>query len=113
MELGRQLTSCLFTLFSEVSLGPQASMQTLMEVEKDVMTYLVDERLLKLEEAPQLIRTFNCLVLKICENANKTAVFRYVYVCMCMYVHLCVLVCMYVPYSHINRPPPPISAVGA
>lgn len=76
LDLGKRLTSCLFTLFSEPSLACQAGKPTLMEVERDVMQCLVDERLLKLDDAPQLIRTFNCLVLKICENGDKTAVFR-------------------------------------
>ena len=76
MEFGKCLTSCLFTLFCEPSLALQASVDTLMEIERDVMTYLVDEKLLKLPDAPQLLRTFNCLVLKICDNGDKTAVFR-------------------------------------
>ena len=75
MELGKLLTSCLFTLFSEPSLASQVSKDSLMELLKDIMTSLVDENTLKLEEAPQLLRTFNCLVLKICDNGEKTAVF--------------------------------------
>ena len=75
MQLGKLLTSCLFTLFSEASLAEQASRDSLIEVEQDIIGYLVDERLLKLEEAPQFIRSFNCLMLRVCENTNKTAIF--------------------------------------
>lgn len=79
MDLGKFLTSCLFTLFSEPSLACRASKDTLMEVEKDVMLYLVDERMLKMEDAAQLLRTFNSLVSKICDNGEKTAVFGWVW----------------------------------
>lgn len=75
MDLGKRLTSCLFVLFGEPSLASQASRDSLMEVEKDIMLYLLDERVLKLEEASQLFRTFNCLLLKLCDNGEKTAVF--------------------------------------
>ena len=75
MDFGRLLTSCLFTLFSEPSLASQASKDTLMEVEKDIMQYLVDDRMVKMEDAAQLLRTFNSLISNICDNADKTAVF--------------------------------------
>lgn len=75
MKLGKRLTSCLVLLFSEPSLAVEASQDSLVEVERDILTYLVDERLLKLEEAPQLIRSFNFLMLRVCENSEKTAIF--------------------------------------
>ena len=40
------------------------------------MGYLVDERLLKLgEEVAQLNRSFNYLMLRVCENSEKTVLF--------------------------------------
>ena len=75
MHLGKKLTSCLVVLFSESSLAVRVSQDSLVEVERDILTYLVDERLLKLEDAPQLIRSFNFLMLRICENSEKTAIF--------------------------------------
>ena len=39
------------------------------------MSYLVDERLLKLGDVAQLIRSFNYLMLRLCENCDKTALF--------------------------------------
>ena len=73
--MGKNLTSCLVVLFSESSLAVKASQDSLVEVERDILTYIIDERLLKLEEAPQLIRSFNYLMMKICENSEKTAIF--------------------------------------
>jgi response regulator RpfG family c-di-GMP phosphodiesterase len=75
MNLGKLLTSCLFTIFSEPSLASRASKDTLMEVERDIMQYLVDDRMLKMEDAAQLLRTFNSLISNICDNGDKTAVF--------------------------------------
>ena len=75
MLMGKNLTSCLVVLFSESSLAVKASQDSLVEVERDILTYIIDERLLKLEEAPQLIRSFNYLMMKICENSEKTAIF--------------------------------------
>ena len=75
MHLGKKLTSCLVVLFSESSLAVKASQDSLVEVERDILTYIVDERLLKLEDAPQLIRSLNFLMLRICENSEKTAIF--------------------------------------
>ena len=46
------------------------------------MSYLVDERLLKLEDVAQLIRTFNYLMLRLCENCDKTALFGSVAIVM-------------------------------
>ena len=75
MHLGKKLTSCLVVLFSESSLAVKASQDSLVEVERDILSYIVDERLLKLEDAPQLIRSLNFLMLRICENSEKTAIF--------------------------------------
>lgn len=75
MRVGKRLTSCLVILFSETSLAVKATQDSLVEVERDVIAYLVDERLLKLEEAPQLIRSLNFLMLRVCENSEKTAIF--------------------------------------
>ncbi len=74
MKLGKLLTSCLYTLFNEPTLACLASKGSLTELVKDVLTYLVDERMLKLEDVSQLFRTFNSLMLKICDDGDKTAV---------------------------------------
>ena len=56
-----------------------AVQESLVEVEHDIMSYLVDERLLKLEEVAQLNRSFNYLMLRICDNCNMTALYGYVW----------------------------------
>ena len=44
-------------------------------MERDIMGYLIDEKLLKLEDIAQLNRSFNYLMLRLCENCNKTTLF--------------------------------------
>ena len=62
-------------VLSEPSLAKLAGQDSLVEVEREVLTSMVDDRLTKLEDAAQLIRSFNYLMLRLCENCNKTAVF--------------------------------------
>ena len=75
MELGRHLTAVMDAVFSEKELACVAGQETLVEVERDVFGYLMDERLLKLEEVAQLNRAYNQLMGKLVENANSNAVF--------------------------------------
>ena len=97
MLLGKRLTSCLLNTFSQPELAAAASQDTLVETERDVMTLLQDERILRLEDVAQLNRSFNFLMLKVIENGEKNALFGYVRlsvhlsVCVCA----CVLACLY------------------
>ena len=75
MLLGKQLTSCLLNTFSQPELAAVASQDTLVETERDVMTLLQDERMLRLEDVAQLNRSFNFLMLKVIENGEKNALF--------------------------------------
>ena len=75
MGLGKRLTSCLLNTFSQLDLAAAASQDTLVETERDVMTLLQDERMLRLEEVAQLNRSFNYLMLKVIENGDKNALF--------------------------------------
>ncbi len=68
------LTSCIVKVLDESSLAMLVSQDTLVELEKDVVAYLTDERLLVLDDVAQLIRVFNYLMLRLCENCDKTAV---------------------------------------
>ena len=72
---GKRLTACLVSVFSQPSLACSVSQDTLVQVETDVMGYLVDDRLLVLEEVAQLNRSFNFLMLHVVDNSDKTAVF--------------------------------------
>ena len=42
MRIGKRLTSCLVVLFSETSLAEKATHDSLVEVERDILTYLED-----------------------------------------------------------------------
>ena len=75
MLLGKRLTSCLLNTFSQPELAAAASQDTLVETERDVMTLLQDERMLRLEDVAQLNRSFNFLMLKVIENGEKNALF--------------------------------------
>ena len=75
MALGKRLTSCLLNTFSQPDLASAASQDTLVETERDVMTLLQDERMLRLEDVAQLNRSFNYLMLKVIENGDKNALF--------------------------------------
>lgn len=69
------MTACLVSVFSQVPLASAVTQDTLVQVETDVMGYLVDDRLLVLEEVAQLNRSFNFLMLHVVDNSDKTAVF--------------------------------------
>ena len=75
MEAAKTLTSCVVKVLEEPSLAILVSQDTLVELEHDVVAYLTDERLLKLEDAAQLLRVFNYLMLRLCENCDKTSVY--------------------------------------
>ena len=75
MLLGKRLTSCLLNTFSQPELAAAASQDTLVETERDVMTLLQDERMLRLEDVAQLNRSFNFLMLKVILNGEKNALF--------------------------------------
>lgn len=72
---GKRLTACLVGVFSQPSLACGVTQDTLVQVETDVMSYLVDDKLLVLEEVAQLNRSFNFLMLHVVDNSDKTAVF--------------------------------------
>ena len=75
MDDAKMLTSCIVKVLEEPSLAILVSQDTLVELERDVVAYLTDERLLKLDDAAQLLRVFNYLMLRLCENCDKTSVY--------------------------------------
>ena len=77
MEHAKKLVSCVVGVFNESKLAGAASLECLSEVETAVLSYLCDDRLLKLQEVAQLNRAFNYLMYRICENCDKTALFGY------------------------------------
>ncbi len=73
MDDAKMLTWCIVKVLRETSLSMLVSQDTLMELESDVITYLTDERLLGRLDSAQ-IRVFNYIMLRLCENCDKTAV---------------------------------------
>ena len=75
MEMGRHLTAVMDTVFSVGDLACGCTQETLVEVERDVFGYLVDEKLLKLAEIAQLNRAYNQLMGNMIGNCNSNAAF--------------------------------------
>ena len=75
MEHAKRLLSCVVAVFNETKLALASSQECLCDVETAILSYLCDDRLLKLEEVAQLNRAFNYLMYRICENCEKTALF--------------------------------------
>ncbi|XP_065911273.1 cytoskeleton-associated protein 5-like isoform X2 [Dysidea avara] len=71
----KSLLSCILSVFSLESLANGASQDVLLEVQQQTMGYLLDERLNKLEEVAQVHRTFNLIMSRMLENANKNYLF--------------------------------------
>ena len=82
MEMGRHLTAILDTVFSVKELAYVSTQETLVEVERDIFGYLVDERLLRLAEVAQLNRAYNQLMSNVVGNSSCNAAFGCVCVCV-------------------------------
>lgn len=74
MDVAKMLTSCIVKVLEESSLAVLVSQDTLVELERDIAAYLTDERLLTLDDVAQLLRVYNYLMLRLCENCDKTSV---------------------------------------
>lgn len=66
----------LFKVFSNKSLGTQASRDVLKDLTNSVITLLLDSRLMDLGEGPQVVRAVNTTVIRIMENSNFTNMLR-------------------------------------
>ena len=73
--MGRHLTAVMNTIFSVGDLACDCTQETLVEVERDVSKYLVDEKLLKFPEVAQLNRAYNQLMRNMVDNCNSNAAF--------------------------------------
>ena len=63
----------LAQLFQSSSrLGRQASKDVLRDIIMNLVTLLLDNRLMELKEGPQVVRSFNVTVVKIIENSDFT-----------------------------------------
>ena len=75
MGHSKRLVSCVVAVFNETKLALAVNLECLCEVEGGILSYLCDDRLLKLEEVAQLNRAFNYLMYRMCENCEKTRLF--------------------------------------
>ncbi|XP_029636093.1 cytoskeleton-associated protein 5 isoform X2 [Octopus sinensis] len=71
-RLYRSLLATMMTVFSNKSLGTQASRDVLKDLTNSVITLLLDSRLMDLGEGPQVVRAVNTTVIRIMENSNFT-----------------------------------------
>ena len=62
----------MLTLFSNEPLAKTVSRDTLKHLAQALITALLDERLAKLEDGPQVIRLINILVAKIIQKTDPT-----------------------------------------
>ena len=69
------MSKCLVQTFNVPKLASSVSRDTLIEVERDIIGMLCDERLEQLEEIDQFNRTLNVLMLKVMENGERNAVY--------------------------------------
>ena len=75
LNTSRTLASILVQVFSDESLAKKVHQETLVELERDIFGYLIDEKLLCLESIAQLNRVYNVLMGHIVENTDKNAIF--------------------------------------
>lgn len=71
-RLYKSLLATMMTVFSNKSLGTQASRDVLKDLTNSVITLLLDSRLMDLGEGPQVVRTVNTMVIRIIENSDFT-----------------------------------------
>ena len=68
------MTFYLFQLLQNPLLAVQASKDILKELISNLITMLLDNRLMELEDGPQVVRSVNVLVVKIVEKSDQTNV---------------------------------------
>jgi cytoskeleton-associated protein 5 len=64
--------NAMLTLFCNEPLAKTVSRDTLKHLAQVLITAILDERLAKLEDGPQIIRAVNVLVAKIIQKTDPT-----------------------------------------
>ncbi|KAK7477171.1 hypothetical protein BaRGS_00031556, partial [Batillaria attramentaria] len=72
VKLYRCLLSTLLQLFQISSLGKKASKDVLRDLMTSLVTVLLDDRLMEVEDGPQVVRSVNLTVVRIVEKADPT-----------------------------------------
>ena len=97
LTLSQTLARVLDKVFEHKELAMEVRPDTLVELQRDIFGYLIDERLTCLEDIAQLYRAYNVIMGKVVDNTNRNAIFGYVTtVCVCVCVDVCASdVCVY------------------
>ncbi|OWF42942.1 cytoskeleton-associated protein 5-like [Mizuhopecten yessoensis] len=74
IRLYRCLLGTLLALFQKPSLSSKASKDVLKDLINNLVTILLDNRLVELEEGAQVVRSVNVMVVKIVEKADQTSI---------------------------------------
>ncbi|XP_033753517.1 cytoskeleton-associated protein 5-like [Pecten maximus] len=74
IRLYRCLLGTLLALFQNPSLSAKASKDILKDLINNLVTILLDNRLVELEEGAQVVRSVNVMVVKIVEKADHTSI---------------------------------------
>lgn len=74
IRLYRCLLGTLLSLFQNATLAVHASKDILKELIYNLVTMLLDNRLMELDDGPQVVRSVNVLVIKIVEKSDQTNV---------------------------------------
>lgn len=75
LNTSRTLAGILVQVFNDESLATKVHQETLVELERDIFGYLIDEKLLCLDGIAQLNRVYNVLMGHIVEKTNKNVIF--------------------------------------
>ena len=84
--------NAMLTLFSNEPLAKVVSRDTLKHLAQALITSVLDERIAKLQDGPQIIRTINVLVVKMIQKTDTTVCLGYVkfnllHMCVCYFLY--------------------------
>ena len=68
---------CCVQMFQSNSLGNKAGKDVLRDVMTSLVTLLLDDRLMELDDGPQVVRSVNVTVVKMVERADPTNIMGY------------------------------------
>lgn len=73
IRMYRCLAALLVSVFQTPSLSLRASKDVLCDLVNGLITVLIDDRVMKFDEGPQVVRSFNIVMAKVVENSNHNA----------------------------------------
>ncbi|KAJ8023557.1 Cytoskeleton-associated protein 5 [Holothuria leucospilota] len=72
IRMYRCLVALLVSLFQNCQLSKEASKDVLCDLVNGLITVLIDDRLMKFEDGPQVVRSVNVLMAKVVENSDHS-----------------------------------------